>query len=131
LKESVWQNFEEGTNMETVNLLTRTYPISELKEHLQRALATYDLRIEEKTSKVVGYDGFSVEPATLVVSGAGVLSALITALLTYMQARATGTITIEGRTGRKVVVPRGTSPEDIERYVKLARELDADVIIVE
>lgn len=117
--------------METVNLLTRTYPISELKEHLQRALATYDLRIEEKTSKVVGYDGFSVEPATLVVSGAGVLSALITALLTYMQARATGTITIEGRTGRKVVVPRGTSPEDIERYVKLARELDADVIIVE
>src|SRR6266481_3040273 len=110
--------------METVNVLSRTHTVAELRQSLEKLLPSRAVKIQEKSLHVTGYDGFSVEPATLVVSGAGVLSALINALLTYMKEKTSGTITIEGRTGRKIVIPRGTKPEDVERYVKMAQQLD-------
>lgn len=64
------------------------------------------------------------------VAGAGVLSAVITAVFAYLSRRKSGTIEIHGSSGRKIEVPEGTSKEDIQFYIDKAKEIDASSILI-
>ena len=113
--------------METFQVVFKDYNIEEASNELRKFLPEKDIKIKHKT---VSFDDFSLESPTLIVSGASLLSALISALLAYLAKRNNGNITILGSSGRKIEIPRNTPKEKIEYYVKLAKELDVDQIIV-
>lgn len=71
-----------------------------------------------------------VDPTVLVaiVAGtSGAMSGLITGLLRFLERRQdrTGKIELRGADGAAVTVPVGTSEEDLQRLIELARSLDA------
>jgi sugar phosphate isomerase/epimerase len=115
--------------METFNVFFEGKELDKVSKELKELLRGEDIDVQIKPEKI-GFDGFSLEPASLIVSGASVLSALITALLAYLANRRAGNIIISGSTGRKIEIPKDASEEEIEYYVRLARELDIDKINV-
>lgn len=114
--------------MEKLKLISEGYDLNEIAKELDE-LSTQNIDIKNDPERA-SFDGLSLEPASLIISGASVLSALITALLAYLANRRSGTIIITGSSGRKIEIPKDTPKDDIERYVELAKELDADRVII-
>jgi hypothetical protein len=113
--------------METVRVFAEGYDLSEITTALEPELSANDINIRVQESSVK-FDGLSLEPASIIVSGASVLSALVTALLAYLANRRSGTIVITGASGRKIEVPKDTPNEAVEKYIELAKQIDADTI---
>jgi len=115
--------------METVKISVEGFDFDEVANELKKLSETQGIDIRVKPSSV-DFGGFAFDPATIIVSGTSVLSALITALFAYLSTRKSGTIVITGSSGRKIEIPKGTSKEDIEYYIQQARKLDAEQIIL-
>ncbi len=115
--------------METIQITVEGFDFDEVANELKKLAETQDVDIHIKPSSV-GFGGLALDPATIIVSGASVLSTLITALFAYLATRKNGTIVITGSTGRKIEIPKGTSKEDIGYYIQQAQKLDADRIVL-
>lgn len=115
--------------METIKLTVDGYNFDEVASELKKLVETERINIQAKPSSV-DFGGLALDPATIIVSGASVLSALITALFAYLATRRNGMIIISGSNGRKIEIPKGTSKEDIEYYIEQARKLDAEQIVL-
>ena len=107
--------------MERIKLAVEGFDFDEVATELKEVVATEGINIEIKPSSV-DFGGLALDPATIIVSGASVLSALITAIFTYVSTRKSGTIVIAGSNGRKIEIPKGTSKEDIEYYIRHYRK---------
>ncbi|WP_339736315.1 hypothetical protein [uncultured Gimesia sp.] len=75
-------------------------------------------------------DVFETVLVAFIAAGAGVLSAAITGVFTYLANHNGGKIVIKGANGRQVEVPEGTSNEELDEYIQKAREIDANQIEV-
>lgn len=96
---------------------------------LNRTLADANVSISIRQSE--GWEnGFSLEPATIIVSGTAVLSTVITSLVAYLNTRRTGTIKITSKDGRTLEFPRDLSPQQIAKIIDLAKDLEVDRIIM-
>jgi cell division septal protein FtsQ len=115
--------------METIKVIFKEGVIEEVSADLKRLLNKHDVSVQVKP-ETVGFDGFSLDPASLIVSGASVLSTLISALLAYLANKKSGSITVSGSSGREINIPKDTPIEKIKEYIKLAKELDSDQILV-
>ena len=67
-------------------------------------------------------------PMGIIVAGIGALSAIIGSLLGYLAKRKNGQIVITGSKGRSIQVPKDTPKEDIDYYIKKAKEIDGNTI---
>lgn len=115
--------------METVKISVEGFDFDEVANELQKLSKAPNIDVRVKPSSV-DFGGLALDPATIIVSGASVLSALITALFAYLSTRKSGAIIITGSNGRKLEIPKGTSKEEIEYYIQQARNLDAEQIIL-
>jgi hypothetical protein len=113
--------------METVKIVVEGVGIDEVAGSIQNNLRNANLTVQVRPLST-SFDGFSLDPATIIVAGTGVVSTLITALLTYLSSRKSGTIIITGASGRKIEIPKDTPKERIEYYVTLAKQIDANLI---
>ncbi len=116
--------------IERVRVFVRNESPAEFAEELRAHLAdgSLSLGIAESIGNV---DTLSLDLPTIIVSGAGVVSAFLTAWFTYLSTKRNVTLTIVGKSGRKLVVPVDTSKEDLAYYIRLSKEIDADSIIIE
>jgi hypothetical protein len=73
---------------------------------------------------------FDAGTANLIMTGANVLSAVIGGLLAYINAKQGRTIHIKGASGFEVTVPSNTSHEELDRFVKLASDCQANRVIL-
>ena len=64
------------------------------------------------------------------MAGVGVISAAITGAFAYLAKGKGGEIYIKGTGGRSIKVPKGTSHEDIDFYIKKAKEIDVEHILI-
>jgi hypothetical protein len=115
--------------METIKIRVEGFDFDEVANELMKLSKEESVDIQVKTSSI-GFRGLALDPATIIVSGASVLSALITSLITYLATRNTGVVTITGVDGWKVEIPKGTPQKDIEHYIELARMRGAEQIII-
>lgn len=115
--------------METVKIRVEGFDFDEVASELMKLSKDEGVDIQVKSASV-GFGGLALDPATIIASGASVLSALITSLLAYLATRNTGAVTITGVNGWKVEIPKGTSQKDIEHYVELARKRGVEQIII-
>lgn len=115
--------------METLKISVEGFDFDEVASELKRLAETQDMNVQVKPASV-DFGGLALDPATIIVSGASVLSALITALFAYLATRRNGTIVIIGSNGRKIEIPKGTSKDDIGYYIEQARKLDAEQIVL-
>lgn len=91
-----------------------------LKEQSIQSLETYN----------VGPADVVITTYSLLAAGAGVLSAAVSGIFAYLSSKGRGTIVIEGANGAKVEVPAGTSKDELDYYIKKAKDLDAHKITV-
>ena len=115
--------------METVKIRVEGFDFGEIANELVKVSKGEDIDIQVNPSSVE-FGGLALDPATIIVSGASVLSALVTSLLTYLGTKNTGTITITGVDGWKVEIPKSTPQKDIEHYVELACKRGVEQIII-
>lgn len=115
--------------METVKIRVEGFDFDEVASEIMKFSNDENIDIQVKPSSI-GFGGLALDPATIIASGASILSALITSLLAYLATRNTGSITITGADGWKVEIPKGTAQKDIEHYVELARKRGAEQIII-
>ena len=115
--------------METLKISVEGFDFDEVASELKRLTETQDINVQVKPASV-NFGGLALDPATIIVSGASVLSALITALFAYLAIRRQGTIVITGSNGRKIEIPKGTSKDDIGNYIEQARKLYAEQIVI-
>ncbi|GJQ59624.1 MAG: hypothetical protein D8M57_06700 [Candidatus Scalindua sp. AMX11] len=113
--------------METIKITVEGFDFDEVATELKTLSETQDIDIQVKPSSG-NFGGLALDPATIIVAGSSVLSALITALFAYLATRKSGTIVIAGSSGSKIEIPKGTPKEDIEYYIEQARKLDAEQI---
>jgi hypothetical protein len=73
---------------------------------------------------------FDALAPSLIVTGANVLVALISGLLSYANSKNGRTIHIKGSNGFEVTVPVGTSREELDRLIKLARECQPNRVLL-
>ena len=113
--------------METVRINAGDREFSELLTYLETELPDYDVSVATgQTTQPRG--SFPLEAATIIVSGAAVLSALISSLLTYLGKKHSGMIKITGKSGRTIEIPNDTPPEKVQKILQFAREIDVDEI---
>lgn len=67
-------------------------------------------------------------PVEVIVAGIGVLSAIVAALLSYLAKKKSGVIVLKGSSGRSIEIPKDTHRDDIDFYIKKAKELDISSI---
>ncbi|MCW3128667.1 MAG: hypothetical protein N2V75_00955 [Methanophagales archaeon] len=115
--------------MEKFKVVVEGIALEEIASNLRRLLRNHAIDVQVKPS-AVGFDGLSLEPASIIVAGASVLSALITGLFTCLATRKSGTIILVVKGGRMIEIPKNTLREDIEYYVRLAKELDIDHVLI-
>jgi hypothetical protein len=115
--------------METIKITVEGFDFDEVANELKILTEVQGMDIKVKPSSV-DFGGLALDPATIMVSGASVLSALITALFAYLSTRKSGAIVITGSNGRKIEIPKDTSREDIEYYIQQARKLDVEQIVL-
>jgi len=115
--------------METIKIRVEGFDFEQVASELAKLSEDENVDIQVKPSSI-GFNGLALDPATIIVSGAGVLSALITSLLAYLATRNTGVVAITGVDGWKVEIPKGTPQKDIEHYVELARKRGVEQIVI-
>ncbi len=101
-------------------------------ESLQQLLRT-ELG-EERNIKIELRQYRALETAIVVavVTASGMtLQALLYAVLQFAEKRGSRMVVIQGSSGSRVEVPVGVAEADLERYVRLAKELDIAVIKVD
>ena len=59
------------------------------------------------------------------------MQALLQAALSLAEKRSSQKLVIQGSSGRRIEVPVGIAKEDLQEYVKQAKELDISVIEIE
>lgn len=107
--------------MESIKVVVEGHVLDEVATALKGLLHEQDIDVQIKPASA-RFDGLALEPTSLIVVGASVLSALITALLAYLANRQSGTITIKGTSGWLIKIPKDTPKEEIEGYIRFARE---------
>ena len=115
--------------MEEIKIRVDGFDFDEVTNELIKLSIDESIDFQVKQSSI-GYGGFALDPATIIASGASILSALITSLLAYLATRNTGSSSITGVDGWKVEIPKGTAQKDIEYYVELARKRGVEQIII-
>lgn len=113
--------------METIKITIQGFEFDEVATELKNLADSDTVEVKVKPSSI-DFGGLALDPATIIVSGAGVLSSLITALFTYMATKRNGSIIITGSRGRKIEIPKNTPKEEIEFYIEQAQKLDAEQI---
>jgi hypothetical protein len=96
-----------------------------------KTLLEQELRDESKDIelRVVRYRLLETTILVAIVSALGVtLGALISGLLRIAEQKGAAKIILCGRSGRRIEVSAGASPEQLRAYVELARELDIERI---
>ncbi len=114
--------------MTTVKVLIEGYLIEEVADEMREVLQDQDIDIQVSPS-LIRFDGLSLDPPSIIASGASVAAALITALFAYLGSKKSGSIIIKAG-DKEIVVPRDTSQNELENYIKLAKQLGVDIITV-
>ncbi|OGQ98074.1 MAG: hypothetical protein A2521_07145 [Deltaproteobacteria bacterium RIFOXYD12_FULL_57_12] len=89
-------------------------------------LSECDVDVQARTGAMF----FEELAPAIIVTGANVLIAVIGGLFSYIQAKHSRTIHIKGTDGFQVTVPADTSPEELDRLIKLATERRADRLVL-
>ena len=97
----------------------------ELKSALEAELGAAEIDLQVESTRFTGLEA-PVLIAGLSAAGSA-LTALITGLLSVWSSHRQQSIVIKGTNG-EVQVPIGTKPEEVERYVNLARSLSPHTI---
>lgn len=101
----------------------------QLREALKRSAAS----TPEMTLDIRGGDGQtrSWDTALLVAavgSAGAALGSLITGILKIVEKGKGGIVKVQGRSGRSIEISTDVSPEQLEKYVRIAHELDVERI---
>ncbi len=124
-------NTSTGGNMNEVKLIVNGFSCDELYNLLATKLSSENIKINLNTESV-SFDKFNLEPASIIVSGVtGVLTGLIPALLSYLKSKNEGVIIIKSKNGTELQVPNNTPDEKIDYYLKLAKEIDDNIDLIE
>ncbi len=111
--------------MQHVIVTSKTIDLSALRADLESYLDEID---------GVSVDALrAADPALLIAlvgAGSAILGSVISGVLAVVTQKGASQITIEGKSGRKIVVPVGTTSERLDEYLDAARRLDVDHIEV-
>jgi hypothetical protein len=112
--------------MESIKILSDGVNLTALHAHIVASGRLIDASITLGTP-TQGSDDLHLTPeaASIIVSGASVLSAVVSSLLLFLANRKAGTITIVGSSGRKLEIPKDMPLNEIETYIEVAHRLDS------
>lgn len=114
--------------MEKIKIVVEEYELEEIVKELKK---NPGIEIEIKSNySISGFSLSSDAISIIFVSGITILPVIISSIIHFLQRKKSGTIIIVGATGRKIVIPRDTPPEEIERYIRMAKEIDIDHISI-
>jgi hypothetical protein len=100
--------------MKAIEIRVHGFDFEDVASHLMRLSKDEGVSIQVKRPSVG--NGLALDTATIIASGASVLSAVITSLFLYLGTVDKGEIVIEGK-GWKVQFPSSTPQKDIEYYI--------------
>jgi hypothetical protein len=106
-------------------LIAHGATLEHLRQHAPPELSVQETGIEEIRVGPIVYI-----PGEVIVAGIGALSAVVSALLTYIATRRSGKIVLKGKDGRSVEIPRDVKRDDVEFYIEKAKELDVDRVTI-
>lgn len=102
-----------------VKVISEIHSLNEIKNVVEST------HVIENWQPVQQTDSFSLAPdaAYIIVSSLNALLVIINSILVYLAKKKSGTITIIGSSGRKIIIPKDANGE-IDKYIEHAKELD-------
>lgn len=101
-----------------------------IKQYITEQFNLFKINNEELKFKSPLRGGTESVLIALISSSGLALTALITGLIKLAISKSVQKIVIQGKDGEKIEMPASTSEEDIDKYIKKAREFSLNEIII-
>jgi hypothetical protein len=105
------------------------FSILEIKSFLEES-SSKDLELQLNNEEEISFEGFNLDPVSLITAGSGIAVAIITGIFAYINTKNTGEILIKTQ-NIEVKIPRNATKEELNMVKQFAQSYEKEIKLIQ